>query len=114
MLFRSYRDSGLVIIGFPANDFLHQEPGTNEEIETFCQQNYGVTFPMMSKISVRGKDMHPLYRWLTRKALNGELNSKVSWNFQKYMIDERGRLVGVVKPRHKPYSDKIINWLNGS
>lgn len=112
-LYEEYSDRGLVIIGFPANNFLREEPGDNQEIKTFCQVNYGVTFPMMSKISVRGKDMHPLYRWLTRKELNGVMNSRVSWNFQKYLIDENGRIAGVVKPRVNPYSDKIINWLNG-
>lgn len=112
-LYEEYSDRGLVIIGFPANNFLREEPGDNQEIKTFCQVNYGVTFPMMSKISVRGKDMHPLYKWLTRKELNGVMNSRVSWNFQKYLIDENGRIAGVVKPRVNPYSDKIINWLNG-
>lgn len=112
-LYEEYSDRGLVIIGFPANNFLREEPGDNQEIKTFCQVNYGVTFPMMSKISVRGKDMHPLYRWLTRKELNGVMNSRVSWNFQKYLIDENGKIAGVVKPRVNPYSDKIINWLNG-
>jgi glutathione peroxidase len=101
-----------VIIGFPANNFLGQEPGTNEEIKNFCTLNYGVTFPMMSKISVKGKDMDPLYKWLTTKELNGVMDSDVSWNFQKYMIDENGKLIGMVEPKVKPYTEKILTWLN--
>lgn len=112
-LYKSYSGAGdFVIIGFPANNFMNQEPGTNEEIQSFCSENYGVTFPMMSKISVKGKDMHPLYKWLTTKELNGVKDSEVSWNFQKYLIDEKGNLVEVIPPREKPMSDKVINWLS--
>ena len=113
-LYEEYGNSKFVVIGFPANNFLGQEPGTNEEIKSFCQLNYNVTFPMMAKISVRGKDIHPLYKWLTSKELNGVMDSNVSWNFQKYMIDEEGKLVGTVRPKEKPYSDKIISWLNNN
>jgi glutathione peroxidase len=113
-LYREYRDSGLVVLGFPSNDFAEQEPGTNEEIATFCRVKYDVTFPMMSKISVKGDEMHPLYRWLTSAAENGLEDSKVAWNFQKYMIDEQGRLVGHVAPPKKPNCKEIINWLEGS
>lgn len=111
-LYKEYENKNFVIIGFPANDFMGQEPGTNEEIKNFCQVNYGVSFPMMSKISVKGKDIDPLYKWLTKKDLNGVMDSEVSWNFQKYMIDENGRLAGKVEPKENPYSEKIINWLN--
>jgi glutathione peroxidase len=111
-LYKEFENKNFVIIGFPANNFNGQEPGTNEEIKNFCQVNYGVTFPMMSKISVKGEDMDPLYKWLTKKDLNGVMDSEVSWNFQKYMIDENGRLVGKVEPKEKPYSEKIISWLN--
>lgn len=111
-LYKEYKDKGLVIIGFPANNFMKQEPGTDDEIKTFCTINYGVTFPMMSKISVKGDDIHPLYVWLTSKELNGVLDSKVKWNFQKYLIDEKGILVDVAFSGDKPYDDKIINWLN--
>lgn len=110
-LYDEYKDKGLVVIAFPANNFAGQEPGTNEEIKNFCTTEYGVTFPMMSKISVKGKDMDPLYRWLTSKELNGKMDSEVTWNFQKYMIDENGRLVDYVKPKEKPYSEKILAWL---
>jgi glutathione peroxidase len=105
-LYNTYKDKNFVIIGFPANNFLKQEPGTNEEIQEFCRKNYGVTFPMMSKISVKGNDIHPLYKWLTT-----ETNSDVSWNFQKYMIDENGKIVGYVSPKTKPFDEKIVNWI---
>jgi glutathione peroxidase len=101
----------LIIIGFPANNFMNQEPGTNAEIKEFCDSKYGVTFPMMAKISVKGDDMHPLYQWLTNKAKNGVLDSEVSWNFQKYLIDENGKLVGYLKPGTKPLSDEVVNWV---
>ncbi|MBN2173458.1 MAG: glutathione peroxidase [Bacteroidales bacterium] len=110
-LFEEYGDNGFTIIGFPANNFGRQEPGTNEEIKEFCEVNYGVTFPMMAKISVKGDDMHPLYQWLTSKSENGVMDSEVTWNFQKYMIDEQGHLVGYVNPRENPKSDKIIDWI---
>ena len=95
----------LVIIGFPANNFLNQEPGSASEIRKFCTENYGVTFPMMEKISVKGKDMSPLYKWLTSKEKNGVMDSEVMWNFQKFLIDENGRLVDVVYSKDKPTSD---------
>jgi len=110
-LYKKYGPEKFVILGFPANNFLHQEPGTNEEILTFCTLNYGVTFPMMSKISVKGKTIDPLYQWLTSKQENGVLDAPVKWNFQKFMIDENGILVGVVAPGDPPKSEKIINWI---
>lgn len=110
-LYKEYGGDGFVIIGFPANNFMNQEPGTNDDIETFCRVNYGVTFPMMEKISVKGKDIHPLYQWLTSRSLNGVLDSDVRWNFQKYLVDENGKLVDVVMPKESPYCERIINWL---
>jgi glutathione peroxidase len=110
-LFEEFGGEGFVIIGFPSNDFAGQEPGTNEEIAEFCQVNYGVTFPMMSKITVKGEEMHPLYKWLTEEAENGVEDSKVAWNFQKYMIDEEGNLVGHVPPRKKPGCKEIVTWI---
>jgi len=110
-LYKLYASEGFVIIGFPANNFMKQEPGSNEEIAEFCQKNYGVSFPMMSKISVKGDDMHPLYKWLTEKQLNGVEDSKVAWNFQKYMINRDGTLYGYAAPADKPFSDAIIDWL---
>lgn len=112
-LFKKYGGDDFIIIGFPANNFLSQEPGTNDEIKEFCQVNYGVTFQMMAKISVKGKDMDPIYRWLTEEDENGVMDSKVSWNFQKYMIDENGHLVDYVSPKESPMSDKIVSWIKG-
>jgi glutathione peroxidase len=102
----------IVIIGFPANNFANQEPGSAEEIRKFCTVNYGVTFQMMEKISVKGDDIHPLYKWLTSKDKNGKMDSEVKWNFQKYLIDEEGKLVDVISTREKPGSEKVIKWLS--
>ena len=110
-VYLKYKDN-LVIIGFPANNFAHQEPGTASEIRKFCTENYGVTFPLMEKISVKGSDMAPLYKWLTSKKENGVMDSEVKWNFQKYLIDENGKLVDVVYSKDKPTSDKIISWIS--
>jgi glutathione peroxidase len=106
-----YHDN-LVIIGFPANNFASQEPGTAAEIRKFCTENYGVTFPLMEKISVKGNDMAPIYKWLTSKKENGVMDSEVKWNFQKYLIDENGKLVDVVYSKDKPTSDKVIAWIS--
>jgi len=110
-LYEQYQQK-LVIIGFPANNFGNQEPGTALEIREFCTENYDVTFPMMEKISVKGKDIHPLYQWLTSKDKNGVMDSNVRWNFQKYLIDEEGKLVDVLFPKEKPGSEKVIKWLD--
>ncbi|NOZ34119.1 MAG: glutathione peroxidase [Chlorobi bacterium] len=110
-LYEAYKDSNFVIIGFPANDFLKQEPGTNEEIKSFCTLNYGVTFPMMAKIHVKGKNIHPVYQWLTQKDKNGVLDSKIKWNFQKYIIDENGNLLNVFYSKTKPFDKSILKLL---
>lgn len=110
-LYQMYKDKNFIIIGFPANDFMKQEPGTNQEIATFCQKNYGVSFPMMSKISVKGKDIHPLYDFLTSKDKNGVEDSKVKWNFQKYLIGEEGTLEKVIDPTTNPMDNEIIDWI---
>jgi glutathione peroxidase len=110
-LYEKYGSEDFVIIGFPANNFANQEPGTAEEILQFCRDNYSVTFPMMEKISVKGKDIHPLYNWLTSKAENGVMDSDVRWNFQKYLIDENGKLVDVIYSKEVPDSEKIVSWL---
>jgi glutathione peroxidase len=110
-LYKDYSNKNLVIIGFPANNFGGQEPGTEAEIKEFCTLNYGVTFPMMSKISVKGDDIDPVYQWLTKKELNGKMDSEVKWNFQKYLIDENGNLVDVVNPKESPLSEKVLNWV---
>ena len=111
LLNMAYGGDKFVIIGFPANNFMSQEPGTNAEIKEFCTSKYDVTFPMMAKISVKGDDMNPLYKWLTQKALNGVLDSEVGWNFQKYLIDENGKLVGYFKSSVKPLSDEVVMWV---
>jgi len=112
-LYKSYGGDKFIIIGFPANNFANQEPGSNSDIQNFCSLNYGVTFPMMSKISVKGDDIDPIYQWLTLKAYNGKMDSEVKWNFQKYLIDEQGNLVDVVDSKTLPGSDKILNWIKG-
>lgn len=112
-LYKKYGATNFTIIGFPANNFFRQEPGTNAEIQEFCTRNYGVTFQMMSKISVKGKDMDPLYKWLTSKEENGFMDAPVKWNFQKFMIDENGHLVGMVPPGDLPTTEKIIHWIEG-
>jgi glutathione peroxidase len=110
-LYKEYKDTGLVIVGFPANNFAGQEPGTSEEIASFCQQNYGVSFPMMDKVSVKGSDMAPIYKYLTEKSKNGLQDSEVEWNFQKYLINEKGELVKVISPRTLPTDPEIVNWI---
>ena len=110
-LYEQYGQDKFVIVGFPANDFLAQEPGTNEEIGDFCERNYGVTFPMMAKIGVKGKDMHPVYAFLTQKEKNGVMDSKVTWNFQKYLINEEGVLEKVISPRTSPVDPEVIEWI---
>lgn len=96
------------VVGFPANNFMGQEPGNNEEIAQFCEINYGVTFPMGSKISVKGKDIHPLYQWLTQKEKNGRLDSDVQWNFQKFLIDENGELQAVFSPKMEVFNEEVL------
>jgi len=113
-IYKHYQDSNFVIIGFPANNFGAQEPGTNTEIAAFCQRNYGVSFPMMEKVSVKGEDMCAVYQFLTQKAKNGVADSDVEWNFQKYLINEKGELDKVVKPQVAPNDPVIINWIKGS
>ncbi len=106
-------DGKFVIIGFPANNFNAQEPGTNAEIAEFCSTRFRVTFPMMEKISIMGDDMHPLYRYLTKKEENGVTDAPVTWNFQKFLFDEQGNLVAVVPPKVKPDIKPVIDWLEG-
>ncbi len=110
-LYEKYKDDNFVVIGFPANNFKGQEPGTDEEIKTFCTLTYNVSFPMMSKIDVVGESKAPLYAWLTEKSQNGKLDAEVQWNFQKFMVDENGNLVDFAAPREDPFSDKIIKWI---
>lgn len=110
-VYETYKDSNFIIIAFPANNFKEQEPGTNKEIKQFCSLNYGLTFPIMAKISVKGDEIHPLYKWLTNKDLNGTSNSSVKWNFQKYLINEEGKIDHVINPWVEPDNKKIIKWI---
>jgi glutathione peroxidase len=110
-LYQQYKDSSFVIIGFPANNFMGQEPGSNEEIAAFCSKNYGVSFPMMSKISVKGNDMHPVYQFLTSLNQNALEDNDVKWNFQKYLLDENGFLVRVIDPSMQPDDPTIVQWI---
>lgn len=107
-----YKDS-LVIIGFPCNQFLGQESGTEEEIVQFCQKNYGVTFLMSKKIEVKGKNQHPIYTWLTQKSQNGLDDFKVSWNFNKFLIDEEGHLIEHFDSKVKPLSAELKSKISG-
>ncbi|MGE0560219.1 MAG: glutathione peroxidase [Flavobacteriales bacterium] len=110
-VYEYYKDKNFAIVGFPANNFGAQEPGSNEQIANFCKKNFGVSFPMMGKISVKGDDMHEVYQFLTQKAKNGVEDSEVAWNFQKYLIDENGFLVKVISPKMLPNDDEILKWI---
>ena len=110
-LYSQYKDLNFVVIGFPSNDFLWQEPGSNDEIIDFCEQNYGVTFPMMSKITVKGTKKHPIYQFLTQKSKNNFRDSRVTWNFQKYLINKEGIIEKIISPRTRPDSEEIVSWI---
>lgn len=110
-LYKEFGGEKFEILGFPANNFAGQEPGSNEDIAAFCQKNYGVSFTMFEKISVKGKDIAPLYEWLTQKDKNGVSDAKVNWNFQKFLIDENGNWVKTVAPNVSPVDDEILTWL---
>jgi len=109
-LYKKYQDK-LVVVGFPANNFGGQEPGTNEEISSFCKKNYGVSFPIAGKISVKGNDAAPIYRWLCSKQENGVMDATVSWNFNKFLLDEEGRLLQHFESRVAPMSEEITGKL---
>lgn len=110
-LYEKYKNT-LVIVGFPANNFGGQEPGSNSAIREFCTKNYGVTFPMAAKVSVKGDDIAPIYKWLTSKEENGVMNADIGWNFTKFLIDKNGRLVVKFDSKVKPMSDEILKYLN--
>jgi len=107
-LYQEFKDK-LEIVGFPSNDFGGQEPGTNAEINTFCTTNYGISFPMAAKVKIND---HPIYQWLTKKSLNGKLDSEVAWNFQKYLIDENGNWFAFYPSSISPLDEKIIDWVS--
>jgi len=105
-LYQRFKDANFTIIAFPSNDFGAQEPGTNEQIAAFCKKNYGVSFPLMDKISVTGPEQHPLYQWLC-----AETHEAVTWNFQKFLINESGEVVESIDPRVLPDDPEIIRWI---
>jgi len=109
-VYNQYKDK-LVIVGFPANNFGGQEPGSDSEIQDFCKANFGVNFPMASKVSVKGSDMAPIYKWLTSKAENGVLDAEVGWNFGKFLLDENGKLLQYFPSKVKPDSDEILKFV---
>ncbi|HEX8634156.1 MAG TPA: glutathione peroxidase [Pyrinomonadaceae bacterium] len=106
-IYERYRAQGFTILGFPANNFGAQEPGTNEEIQEFCRINYGVTFPIFSKISVKGDDKHPLYQYLTERATNPEFAGEIKWNFNKFLIGRDGRILSRFDSADKPEDAKV-------
>jgi glutathione peroxidase len=110
-LYEKYKDK-LVIVGFPANNFGQQEPGSNEDIKEFCTKNYGVTFPMASKISVKGDDIAPIYKYLTDEAKKLGVEDPVKWNFTKFLLDENGKLIAVIHNKTKPMSEEVLKYLN--
>ncbi len=105
---KKYRDQGFTILGFPANDFLKQEPGTNAEIKEFCSTKYGVEFPMFSKIVVKGEGQAPLYQELTSEEANGEFGGEIAWNFTKFLLNKDGKVVARFEPRTKPDAPEVI------
>jgi glutathione peroxidase len=107
-LYKKNKSKNIVIVGFPANNFGAQEPGSDKEIKAFCTKNYAVTFPMMSKVSVKGNDIAPIYKWLTEKSENSVQDAPVTWNFQKFLIDEKGNWVGSIAPKVKPGTSQEI------
>lgn len=112
-LYEQHGGANFEIIGFPCNQFMGQEPGSNEEIKAFCEKNYGVSFPMMDKIDVKGDEQAPIYTWLTSKELNGKEDAKVSWNFNKFLVDENGEWVAHYGSRTNPLSDEIVAFAQG-
>lgn len=110
-LYQTYKTKNFVIIGFPCNQFGEQEPGSSNDIKSFCTRNYGVSFLMMEKTNVKGDSISEIYKWLTQKEKNGVMNSSVKWNFQKYLIDENGNLVDYVLPFKSPKTKKILKWI---
>jgi glutathione peroxidase len=113
-IYQKYKDQGLVVMGFPANNFFWQEPGSNEEIKTFCSTKYNVTFPMFAKISVKGGKIHPLYKFLTSKQTNPEFGGNISWNFNKFLVDRTGKVVARFSSKDEPESVKVVTAVEQS
>ncbi|HXG66687.1 MAG TPA: glutathione peroxidase [Blastocatellia bacterium] len=113
-LYTKYKDQGFVILGFPANNFMGQEPGTDAEIKSFCSLKYNVTFPMFSKISVKGEDKHPLYKFLTEKETNPEFAGEIPWNFSKFLVDKSGKVIARFSPKDEPLSEKVTQAIEAA
>lgn len=113
-LYEKYKDQGLVIVGIPANNFMSQEPGTNEEIKTFCTSKYNVTFPMMSKVSVKGDDKTPLYQFLTDAGQNPTTGGEIKWNFTKFLVDKNGKVIARFEPATTPSDPKVLSAIEGA
>lgn len=113
-LYEKYKDQGLVIIGFPANEFGHQEPGSNAQIKEFCESTYHVNFPMMSKIIVKGEGIHPLYAYLTDKSKDGEFGGEIGWNFAKFIVDRNGNVIARLAPKTQPDSPKVVEEIEAA
>ncbi len=109
-LYETFEDK-LIVVGIPCNDFGGQEPGGNEQIQTFCSTRFGVDFPMAAKLSIKGVSAHPLYQWLGSKALNGVMDTEVRWNFHKYLLDEKGKLVKSLPSAVEPFDEQILKWV---
>jgi glutathione peroxidase len=114
VLYDRYKDKGLEILAFPANDFLRQEPGSDAEIREFCSANYGITFPLFAKISVKGRDIHPLYKFLTAPETNPRFPGKVGWNFAKFLIDRTGAVIGRFEPKVNPLDAQVTSAIEGA
>jgi glutathione peroxidase len=113
-IYSKYKEKDFVILGFPANNFMGQEPGTDEEIKSFCSLTYGVNFPLFSKISVKGKDQHPLYQFLTEKETNPQFSGEITWNFNKFLIDRNGKIIGRFGTRIKPEDKEIVQAIENA
>jgi len=113
-LYRKYKSQGLVVVGFPANNFMSQEPGTNEEIKDFCKRTYEVDFPMYSKISVKGEDKAPLYQFLTSKETNPATGGEIKWNFTKFLVDRNGKVIARFEPTVKPDSQQVVDAIEAA
>jgi glutathione peroxidase len=113
-LYETYGDRGLVVLGFPANDFAGQEPGTNEEILEFCATRYSVKFPMFSKISVKGEETHPLFQWLTDERTNGPFAGEIAWNFNKFLVDRNGKVIKRFEPKVVPDSPEVTQAIEAA
>lgn len=113
-LHEKYKDQGLVVVGVPANEFGKQEPGTDAEIQQFCKLNYDVTFPMLSKIVVKGESIHPLYAFLTRKETNPKFAGEIAWNFTKFLVDRDGKVIARFEPKEDPGSEKVVEAIEAA